>query len=126
MPTPPQAACAVSPACLGSDYHNAIGRPAIETHNIALRDRLYTALTLVPKVRVVSAPPGPLTSPLLTYELPASIPAGTLHETLRTKHQIEVKVVPGNFLNGNRISTHLFNSEPDVDHFVDVLKRVLA
>jgi selenocysteine lyase/cysteine desulfurase len=34
--------------------------------------------------------------------------------------------VPGNWFNGNRISTHLFNTEGDVDVVVKALKTELA
>jgi len=108
------------------DYVSAIGLARIETHNLSLRNRLFAALTNVPKLRVVSAAPGPLASPLLTYALPAGIESGPFHERLREKHSVEVKVVPSNWLNGNRISTHLFNTEQDVDALVTALKAELA
>ena len=54
-------------AALG--YVSSIGLGRIEVHNIALRNRLFAALQSVPKLRVISAPPGPLASPLLTYSL---------------------------------------------------------
>jgi len=37
-----------------------------------------------------------------------------------------VKMVPTQWLNGNRISTHLFNTGSDVDALVQALKRELA
>jgi selenocysteine lyase/cysteine desulfurase len=37
-----------------------------------------------------------------------------------------LKMVPKQWLNGNRVSTHLFNTEQDVDALVDVLKTELA
>ena len=108
------------------DYHAAIGSARIEAHNLQLRDQLYAALQQVPRVRVVSAPPGPLTSPLLTFALPNDVPSGELHARLRSRHQIEVKVVPGNFLNGNRISTHVFNTEQDVERLVAAMRHELG
>ncbi len=108
------------------DYHTAIGTPRIETHNLALGRYLWNALKDVPKIRVVSAEPGPLASPLLTYELPAAINAGQLHRRLLETHRVLVKVVPANFLNGQRISTHLFNTERDVDALVAALRTELA
>lgn len=108
------------------DYVAAIGLDRIETHNLALRNRLYAALQNVPKLRVVSAPPGPLASALLSYTLPENIPSGTLEVRMRNTHKIEIKVVPGNWFNGNRISTHLFNSEQDVDALAAALKIELA
>ena len=108
------------------DYVAAIGIAAIERHNLTLGQRLYEALQGVPKLRVVSAAPGPLASPNLTYRLPDAIESNTLHVKLREKHNIQVKVVPTNWFNGQRISTHLFNSTQEVDRLVDALKRELA
>ena len=108
------------------EYVSTIGVGRIEEHNLALRNRLYEALQDVPKLRVVSAPPGPLASALLTYRLPDSIESGAFQQRMRTKHNIELKVVPKHWLNGNRVSTHLFNSEQDVDALVTALKIELA
>jgi selenocysteine lyase/cysteine desulfurase len=108
------------------DYLTAAGVARVEAHNLALRNRLFAALTDVPKLRVLSAAPGPLASPLLSFALPAGIASGGLHQRLRENFNIEVKVVPGNWFNGTRISTHLFNSEQDVDALVAALKKELA
>lgn len=108
------------------DYHNALTPALIEGHNLALGRYLWNALKSVPKIRVVSAAPGPLASPLLTYELPPDIKAGQLYERLLQKHRVMVKVVPANFLNGQRISTHLFNTAGDVDALVTALRAELA
>src|SRR5262249_52453534 len=43
------------------EYLSAIGIRRIETHNLALRNRLFAALQDVPKLRVVSPAPGALT-----------------------------------------------------------------
>ena len=59
------------------DYLSAVGTARTETHNLGLRNRLYASLKGVPRLRVVSAPPGPLASPLLTYELPPDISVAT-------------------------------------------------
>ena len=108
------------------DYASAIGLSRIETHNLALRNRLFAALKGVPKLRVISAPPGPLASALLTYRLPDDMESRAFQQRMRDKHNIELKVVPKNWLNGNRVSTHLFNSEQDVDALVTALKAELA
>ena len=108
------------------DYMTAIGMPQVEAHNLALRDRLFAALHGVPNLKVVSAPPGPLTSPLLSYELPPRHQAGAFRELLLQKHHIEVKAVPSNFMNGQRISTHLFNTAQDVDALVSALRAELT
>jgi selenocysteine lyase/cysteine desulfurase len=113
----------VGAAC---EYLSAIGLGRIEAHNLGLRNRLFAALQSVPKLRVVSPPPGSLASPLLTYALPDSIASADFHKRLRDKHNIELKVVPKQWLNGNRVSTHLFNTEQQVDALVNALKLELA
>ena len=107
-------------------YVSAIGVASIESHNLGLRNRLFAALAGVPKLRVVSAPAGPLASPLLTFALPDDIKSDDLHKRLRDKHNVQLKVVPKNWLNGNRVSTHLFNTEQDVDALVAALRAELT
>ena len=108
------------------DYLTAAGIARVESHNLALRDRLFAMLAEMPKLRVVSAAPGPLATPLLSFTLPPSITSEAMHERLLQKHKIEVKVVPGNWFNGTRISTHLFNTEQDLAALVAALKEELA
>jgi len=108
------------------DYVSAIGVPAIERHNLTLRNRLFDALRGAPKLRVVSAAPGPLASPLLTFELPPNIKSDEFHQRIRERYNIQLKVVPTNWLNGNRASTHLFNTEQDVDALAAALHHELA
>jgi len=104
----------------------AIGLASIESHNLGLRNRLFAALAGVPKLRVVSAPAGPLASPLLTFALPDDIKSDDFQKRLRDKHKVQLKVVPKNWLNGNRVSTHLFNTEQDVDALVAALRAELT
>ena len=108
------------------EYVSTIGMDRIEAHNGALRDRLFAALRDVAKLRVVSAPRGPLASGLLTFTLPDDIESRAFQEMMRTRHDIELKPVPKNWLNGIRVSMHLFNTEHDVDTFVAALKNELG
>ena len=108
------------------DYLLAIGTARIEAHDLRLAARVREGLLRIPKLRVVSPPPGPRASPLVTYELPPSVPAGELRARLYEKHRVYVKVVPANFLNGQRISTHLFNTDEDVDRLHAALRAELA
>lgn len=108
------------------DYISTIGVSRVESFNLALRNRLHAALASVPKLKVVSAPPGPLASPLLTYRLPDSIESAAFRIRIRDRHNIELKVVPKEWFNGNRVSTHLFNTEQHVDALVAALKVELA
>ena len=106
-------------------YLRGTGIAAIEAHNLALRHRLADALRTVPTLQVVSAHEPALASPLLSYRLPDSIPAGAFQQRLHQRHRVFVKVVPGNWFNGQRISTHLFNTEQDVDSLVTALRAEL-
>lgn len=108
------------------DYIREIGIAAVEQHNLALRDQLYERLQSVPMLRVVSAPPGPLGSPLLTFRIPDAVPSRDFMQRLSERHGVVVKTVPGQWLNGNRISTHLFNTVADVEACVVALRRELA
>jgi selenocysteine lyase/cysteine desulfurase len=108
------------------EYVSTMGIDRIEVHNLALRNRLFAALQEVPKVRVVSAPAGPLASALVTFMLPADRESRAFQEMMRSKHNIELKMVPKNWMNGIRVSTHLFNTEQDVDSLIVALKSALA
>lgn len=108
------------------DYLTHIGIDAIERHNLALRAHLVDGLRTLPRLRVASVPGGPMASPLTTYVLPDAIPSHALYERLLTRHHVVVKVVPGQWLNGHRISTHLFNTTQDVDALLTALRTELA
>jgi selenocysteine lyase/cysteine desulfurase len=107
------------------DYVSTIGLAAIERHNLGLRERMFQALQTVPRITVVSPPAGPLASPLVTFRLPDSVKSADLHERLQRRHQVVVKVVPGQWMNGVRLSTHLFNTTDDVDACAAALKAEL-
>ncbi len=108
------------------DYLNGKGMATVERHNLALRARLAAGLAGIPTLQVVSAHEPALASPLLSYRLPDTIKAGPFQQKLHKDHHIYVKVVPGNWFNGQRISTHLFNSEQDVDALLTALRKALA
>lgn len=108
------------------DYLLAIGKAEVEAYDLRLGRRVYEGLQGIPRLRVVSAPPGPQASPLVTYALPDGITGGQMQQRLLAKHQVMVKTVPANFLNGNRISTHLFNTEQDVERLLSALRTELT
>ena len=108
------------------EYLSAMGMERIEAHDLALRNRLFAALQEVPKIRVVSAPAGPLASGLVTFMLPDDRESRAFQQMMRSKHNVELKMVPKNWMNGIRVSTHLFNTEQDVDTLTAALKSELA
>ncbi len=108
------------------DYVTRLGVARVEAHDLALHGYAFDALARVPKLRVISAPTGPRASPLLTYVLPDTIDGDALASRLYTAHRVEVKGVPRTWLNGHRISTHLFNDERDIDRLVTALHAELG
>jgi len=107
------------------EYLTRIGLARIEAYDMAMHERLAEAIGRVPRLQILSPVTGPMASPMLTYLLPESVKSGELSRRLRERHRVEVKVVPGPALNGHRISTHLFNTERDIDALVRALKAEL-
>ena len=108
------------------DYLDATGFSLVEAHGLALRSRLLEGLRQLPQVTVVSPPAGPSASAILTFALPGNVESNAFATTLRDKHRLIVKSVPKEWHNGLRISTHICNTEPDVDALLRALKAELA
>jgi selenocysteine lyase/cysteine desulfurase len=107
------------------DYVAALGVARVEAHDLALHRYAHEALSKLASLRIVSPIDGPLASPLLTYVLPAHVDAWALADKLRTAHRVEVKGVPREWLNGHRVSTHVFNDEREIDRLVAALRAEL-
>jgi selenocysteine lyase/cysteine desulfurase len=107
------------------DYIGALGIAKIEAYNLALHRYAFDALSKVARLHIVSVRDGALATPLLTYTLPADVDAGALADKLRKVHQVEVKGVPREWLNGHRVSTHAFNDERDIDRLAAALRTEL-
>lgn len=107
------------------DALQRVGMTTIEQHSMALRNRIYEGLGRLGKATIVSAAPGPLATPVVTFALPDAVDSQVLVQTLREKHKIIVKMVPKRWLNGIRLSPHLFNTEQDVDALLRALRQEL-
>lgn len=86
-----------------------------ETQNLRLRNRAYEGLKKIAKVRIVSAPPGPLATALVAFRLPDTVDSTTFRGTLGTKYRVILKQTEKRWFNGMRISPHVFNTEADID-----------
>jgi selenocysteine lyase/cysteine desulfurase len=62
---------------------------------------------------------------MLSYSLPDAVKSDDLHARLYQRHKVFVKVVPSQWFNGHRISTHLFNTPDDADALVAALSDEL-
>jgi selenocysteine lyase/cysteine desulfurase len=101
------------------------GMSTVEKRIIELRNRAYSGLAKIPKIRLVSPPPGPLATALVAFKLPDSVNSGALRQALLQKYRVVIKVT-GKLFNGNRISPHIFNSEKDIDNAIEAIRAELA
>jgi selenocysteine lyase/cysteine desulfurase len=97
-----------------------------ETQNLRLRNRAYEGLKKIDKVRVVSAPPGPLATALVAFRLPHAIDSRAFRVTLGQKYELILKQTEKRWFNGMRISPHVFNTEADIDAALKAIASELA
>ncbi|KAH8067765.1 cysteine desulfurase [Aureococcus anophagefferens] len=99
------------------------GQAALRAHNAALYALTYAALAKLPRVAILSAPPGSgLDSALLSFALPACAPHGAVADGLAARG-IVVKLLPDGeggtplVANALRVSHHVFNAAADMERF---------
>ena len=103
----------------------ATGISTIENHNMMLRNKFYEGLKSIKKINIMSAPGGSMASPLLTFELPPEIDSQAFRISLLEKHNLSVKMVPKRWMNGIRLSPHVFNTEAEVDKALEIFRAEL-
>ena len=86
-----------------------------EARNLRLRNRAYEGLKKIAKVRIVSAPPGPLATALVAFRLPDAIDSSAFRNAMGQKYRVILKQTEKRWFNGMRISPHVFNTEADID-----------
>jgi selenocysteine lyase/cysteine desulfurase len=104
------------------DSMTSLGMSTAESRATGLRNQVVTALGSVPRLTIVSPPPGPTATPIVTYRVPDTVDSAALVVALREKHHVIVKPVPKDWLNGIRISAHIFNSQRDIDQLTRALR----
>jgi selenocysteine lyase/cysteine desulfurase len=102
------------------------GMATVEKRIIELRDRAYTGLTKISKIRVVGPPPGPLATALVSFKLPDPVDSRAFRDLLQDKYRIVIKIAEKRWFNGNRISPHVFNTEADIDAAIQAIRTELA
>jgi selenocysteine lyase/cysteine desulfurase len=104
----------------------ARGLPAVERHDMALRNRAYAGLQAIPQCEVVSPPTGPLGTALVAARLPPHVDSRRVMIALREKHGVVIKMVEKRWFNGIRLSPHVFTTEADIDAALRALRTELA
>ena len=102
------------------------GIASSEARNLRLRNRAYDGLRQIAKVRVVSAPPGPLATALVAFTLPAMVDSSSFRNAMREKHNVVLKQTEKRWFNGMRISPHVFNTESDIDAALKAIASELS
>ena len=95
-----------------------------EAANLRLRNRAYEGLKKIAKVQVVSAPPGPLATALVTFRLPDAVNHTAFSTAMRSKHKVILRGIPR--LKGMRLSPHIFNTEADIDAALKAIASELS
>lgn len=109
------------------EYLESVGIDEVERHNLSLRNGLYERLKNVPNLTIVSPPPGPLVSPMLTGVLPDSINRTAFVGMLLDKHKLSIRPTHKEFgFNGIRFCMHIFNSAKEVDLAAKILLEELG
>lgn len=102
------------------------GIAASEAQNLRLRNRAYEGLKRIDKVRVLSAPPGPLATALVAFRLPDAINSTAFRDTMGSKYNVILKQTEKRWGNGMRISPHVFNTEADIDAALKAIASEVA
>jgi selenocysteine lyase/cysteine desulfurase len=99
-----------------------IGMRRVEHHNLALAGRIYAAFARMPALKLVSPPPGPLATALVTARIPDRIDSKILRERMQSRYGIIIKMAERRWLNGIRLSPHIFNDEEQVERALAALR----
>lgn len=108
------------------DMMTAIGMTRVELHNLILAERIYAAFARTPALKLVSPPPGPLSTALVAAQLPKAIDAQSLRLRMRSRHGIIIKMAEKRWFNGIRLSPHIFNDQQQVEKALAALQNELS
>ncbi len=121
---------------LAMEFHNALGRPQVEARCRQLSDYLRQRLLRIPGLRLLTPSQPELSSGIVTFALEKG-KNSEIADRLFRERDIRVKVVPPTYAyippseakprdyNALRFSTHIFNSEDELDRLGDILGEML-
>jgi len=97
----------------------------VEQHNLALARRIHAAFADMPELEVVSPPPGPLSTALVAARIPDAIDSRILRQRMQDRHGVIIKMAEKRWLNGIRLSPHIFNDDVEVEKALSALRSEL-
>ena len=123
------------------DFHNAIGRDKVEARCRQLSMLARTRLREIPALTLLTPDQEELSSGVVTFALDkAKGDRGTIVKRFWDEHNIILKPAQGTYAyvpeeqvkgphanyNPIRVSTHIFNSEVEVERMAELMKAMLA
>ena len=102
------------------------GMASVSARISALRHQAWQGMRDIPGLDVVSVPPGPHATGLVAARLPDAIDSRVLVDALRERHGVVVKMSEKRWLNGIRLSPHIFNTEADIDRALSAIRTELG
>lgn len=106
------------------DIHNAIGRDAIEKRCTELSAYLRNRFSEVSGMKLLTAGDPEIASGIASFGLKTGNKS-EIYGRLHKEHDIVVKSVPKAELNAFRFSTHIYNTEQEIDKTAKVLEKIL-
>lgn len=109
------------------EYLERVGIAKVEEHNLSLRNKLYEKLEKIKSIKLVSPAPGRFASPMVAVVLPDAVDRTVFVRMLFEKHKLSIRATHKEFgFNGIRFSTHVFNTEKEVDFAAEVVRKELT
>ena len=121
------------------DFHNAIGRDRVEARCRQLSRLARERLRQIPALRLLTPEQPELSSGVVSFALDKDKGSnGQIVQRMYEEHRIQLKPAQGTYAyvpdpnvsrenyNALRISTHIFNSEAQVEHMAKMLAEMLA
>ena len=123
------------------DFHNAIGRKRIEARCRALSRRVRAHLREIPALTLMTPDEEELSSGMVSFSVdPDKASNSEIYSYFSSEHNIVLKTAQGTYpyvpkehetgprisYNAIRVSTHIFNSEDEVDKMAELMKAYLA